>query len=93
VKLEQWFDEAEGVDGGSWQKVLEYVDDGSELGAGASACADGIDPAMPLTGEPDRLGSESHLPNVTVYFRSDNVADDGLWYRWGSVREIAAPSP
>lgn len=89
VKLELYLDESDGADGGNWQLVNQFTDDGSNFGKSGQACASGIDPALRLTNASTRTGSESQKPNITVYFRSDNVGTDGLWYKRGSVREIA----
>ena len=87
VHLELWMDLSNGVDGGRWRRVAAMVDDGHVLGS--VPCAPGIDPKMALTKARSRPGSETGLPNLTVYFRSDGVHQDGLVYKWGSVREIA----
>lgn len=88
VHLQVWRDLSDGVNGGNWQLMNTYVDHGNSLGQ--VPCAPGINPQMKLTASPSRYGSESGLPNASVFFRSDGIGPNGLEYKWASVREISA---
>jgi hypothetical protein len=75
VKLELWRDLTDGANGGSWEKLYEYIDTGL-WGTGQTPCASGVDPAQIMTG-----------PNLSVFIRDDDVSD--VRYKKWSIREIA----
>ncbi len=99
VQMEIWVDESDRKEGGDWKRITDFEDDGTNFGIGYDSCCDPgrdgdgrckavVPPQMPLVVSDNRLGSETGRPNKVVYFRSDGVEENGLQYRWMSVREV-----
>ena len=76
-------------DGGHWQLINHFVDDGTNFGKSSPSCTSiPKDRLLKLTYEVTKYTSESGLPQSTVYFRTDKVNTDGMAYKFGSIREI-----
>lgn len=88
VRLELWMDTTDGFNGGNWTKVDEFIDTGNNFGKGLYGCKFNISPYDILSNSDNRPGSETGKPNLAVYFRSDDIGTDGLWYKKASIREI-----
>jgi hypothetical protein len=88
VKLELYRDMTNGTNGGSWQKVTEFVDNGSNFGVDHGSCnpAGAVNPALPLIHSMIDNSSESKKPMLSVYVRHE---DGNMQYSRFSVREIS----
>ncbi|MES2310537.1 MAG: Ig-like domain-containing protein [Verrucomicrobiota bacterium] len=85
VKLQVYLDLTNGLNGGTWQLIHEFVDTGSNLGVRYVPCYPGVDPAMVLTRAKSVVNSESLKPHVAVYFRHEYGT---MKYSRASIREI-----
>lgn len=79
VKLELWRDLTDGLSGGSWEKVHEYVDAGgwSISPTVAASCAIPADHRITT-------------PQPVVIIRNNNIAEH--WYKKATLREIQPPA-
>ncbi|MES2308704.1 MAG: hypothetical protein V4507_07580 [Verrucomicrobiota bacterium] len=85
VKLQVYRDLTEGVNGGKWELISEFIDDGTNFGGGMEPCYPGVDPAMVLLRSKTLAQSESKKPEIAVYFRHEYGA---MKYSKASIREI-----
>jgi hypothetical protein len=85
VKVELYRDLTGGRNGGTWEKMTEFIDTGANWGVGAGAAAAGVKPELPLIRAVILPTSESGKPMLTVYFRHEFGVID---YEKASIREI-----
>lgn len=79
VKQELWRDISGGVDGGTWEKVLEHTDDGGWSIDADIAGSCGIPPDLVV-----------NTPQPFIIVRAEHATEQ--WYRSLSVREIEPPT-
>lgn len=85
VKLELYRDTTGGINGGNWQKVTEFIDNGKDFGTGNGACRSGVNPALPLIHSFVDGSSESGKPMFSVYARHEFGT---MAYSKFNIREI-----
>jgi hypothetical protein len=85
VKLELYRDTTGGLNGGNWQKVTEFIDNGNNFGVGHGACKSGVNPGLPLIHSFINASSESKKPMLSVYARHEYGT---MAYSNFSIREI-----
>jgi hypothetical protein len=85
VKLELYRDTTGGLNGGNWQKVTEFIDNGNNFGVGAGECKPGVEASLPLIHSFINASSESKKPMLSVYARHEYGT---MAYSNFSIREI-----
>lgn len=85
VKLELYRDMTDGFNGGRWEKMYEFTDNGTNFGVGYGACKPSINPALPLVHSQIEATSETRKPMLTVYARNEYGT---MEYSNFTIREI-----
>jgi hypothetical protein len=85
VKLELYRDLAGGINGGKWEKLYEFIDDGTNFGTENDACEDKVDPALQLVHSYIDYSSETGKPMLSVYARHEFGT---MEYSAFTIREI-----
>ncbi|MEO9363895.1 MAG: hypothetical protein ABI348_08345 [Nitrososphaera sp.] len=86
VKLELYRDTTGGINGGNWQKVTEFVDDGKNFGVGNEPCKSFVNPALQLIHSFVNASSETGKPMLSVYVRHEFGT---MAYSNFTIREIS----
>lgn len=85
VKLEVYRDITNGLNGGNWEKIYDFTDNGTNFGVGYAACKPGVNPALPLIHSQINAASETTKPMLAVYARNEYAT---MEYSRFSIREI-----
>jgi hypothetical protein len=85
VKLELYRDLSGGKDGGVWEKMTEFTDNGGNFGVGRTPPAPGVRPELPLIHKFVLADSENKKPMISVYLRHEYGT---MAYEKLSIREI-----
>ena len=85
VKLELYRDLSGGKNGGAWEKMTEFTDNGSNFGVGKTPPAPGVKPELPLIHSRVLPDSENKKPMMSVYLRHEYGT---MAYEKLSIREI-----